>query len=310
MRAALLLPLLVACTVDGLDYTGKACPCPEGYVCQQPANVCASAGDSLPSATDWTSAIDALYLFEQGTPDLGIDASGNARNLTEAGTLGSSDAEPQQGAAALDVIDGSLSYQGASDVFNPAAAPGVTFGGWFYVTNSDTTGPLRRAISRTAQDSNEGYQLGWDPTDQKVECVASNGTTHAFGKGETGSWPTQTWIHAACRWDAASGIMTVFVGSYDRSDLDDPVIPITDDGVLTLSSAVAGVGVTGQMDEVFFHGAPLDDASIRRMWACGVDGSKCRCDGDNSSDYADCGSVGADCNSLAPCDTSAPQLMP
>ena len=84
MRAALLLPLLVACTVDGLDYTGKACPCPEGYVCQQPANVCASAGDSLPSATDWTSAIDALYLFEQGTPDLGIDASGNARNLTEA----------------------------------------------------------------------------------------------------------------------------------------------------------------------------------------------------------------------------------
>jgi hypothetical protein len=67
-----------------------------------------------------------------------------------------------------------------------------------------------------------------------------------------------------------------------------------------------GYRYKGKMDEVFFIKQALSDAAIARIWACGVNGSRCRCLLDDASAYADCGRAAPDCDALPPCDAPMP----
>ena len=44
--------LLNASCIEAIDYTGKTCPCPDGYGCSQPANICVEGGTSGPAIPD------------------------------------------------------------------------------------------------------------------------------------------------------------------------------------------------------------------------------------------------------------------
>jgi hypothetical protein len=46
------LAALVACSVPEVDYTGKQCPCPAGYVCNQPTQTCARSFPGDGHSTD------------------------------------------------------------------------------------------------------------------------------------------------------------------------------------------------------------------------------------------------------------------
>ena len=60
----------------------------------------------------------------------------------------------------------------------------------------------------------------------------------------------------------------------------------------------------GNVDEVFFATTALSDAAIARIYACGIDGSRCRC---NSSSYATCGfATAAACSNLPSCNSTTP----
>ena len=50
----------------------------------------------------------------------------------------------------------------------------------------------------------------------------------------------------------------------------------------------------------------LPDAAIQRIWACGIDGSRCSCRRDDPSTYASCGRAEPACASLPPCDQAQP----
>jgi hypothetical protein len=47
--------------------------------------------------------------------------------------------------------------------------------------------------------------------------------------------------------------------------------------------------------------AALEDASIRRIRACGIDGTLCTCAPDALPQYLDCGRAQPDCSGLPPC---------
>jgi hypothetical protein len=59
----------------------------------------------------------------------------------------------------------------------------------------------------------------------------------------------------------------------------------------------------GNMDEVFFTPSALADYDINRIYACGIDGSRCRC---SSSSYLNCGYAHPLCSNLPLCSSTTP----
>lgn len=74
-RLAVLVMLAVpaaACAIAALDYTGKPCPCPDGWSCVKPAGTCTSgsAGDGGPDASiDHMAPADGMAPDDAMTPD-------------------------------------------------------------------------------------------------------------------------------------------------------------------------------------------------------------------------------------------------
>jgi hypothetical protein len=87
--------------------------------------------------------------------------------------------------------------------------------------------------------------------------------------------------------------------------LDDIAHPGTDFIIGNATAAPYG----GFIDEVFFTTEALDEASVRRIWACGIAGDRCQCDSDNPTAYALCGEAEPSCGSLPACNALAPAAM-
>jgi hypothetical protein len=293
----LLLPglaLVAGCAIDELDYTGKGCPCPEGWLCRQPENRCARADTAPAFAADWSAAMDALYLFESSA--LGADASSHGLDLTEQPVIGASAVEPPQGSRAVEIVDGALFSLGPA--FRAGGAPGLAFGGW--VALSATALDAALVIGRQRPDGS-GYALYWTSAGT-LRCAVGDVASSSVAEA---TLAPGAFAHVACRWDADRRAATLSIdGVVFAASEGDEVYALGDADRAFSLSASDGTGVSGRMDEVFFVTEPLSDAAIARIRACGVDGSRCLCDPADAARYAAC--ADADCAALAACNAATP----
>jgi hypothetical protein len=287
----LLVGLVAGCAIDELDYSGKSCPCPDGWLCRQPEQRCIRADATPQAAADWSAAMDALYLFEGG---LGDDASTHDRVLTERPVVGTSGVDPPEGALALQVLDGALFS--SDPAFAMGGAAGVAFGGWLALDEADAADAL--VMGRQRADG-RGYALRWTPHGL-LACAVGDAESQSIASAPLPSG----FAHAVCRWDAETRTASlvidgvVAVGDGAANSVGDA------DEALSLSAIDAGDGVTGRMDEVFFLSERLDDEGVRRIRACGVDGERCVCDPADPSRFVACND--AACDALGPCDRDGP----
>jgi hypothetical protein len=115
----------------------------------------------------------------------------------------------------------------------------------------------------------------------------------------------RSWRHVVCRFDNQANLIAVVVdgtqvatGAHTDlgADTQPFLMPFRDPSFAYL----------GQIDEAFFVRDAVDSESVRRIWACGIDGTLCSCDRDEPASYADCGRAEPACADLAPCDQAAP----
>lgn len=68
--ALLVCAALAACTIKDIDYTGKACPCPAGYLCNTPTQTCVKSNEPDPDggnstidmgSSDGSAATDSCF---------------------------------------------------------------------------------------------------------------------------------------------------------------------------------------------------------------------------------------------------------
>lgn len=94
------LVLLVACSIPELDGTGKACPCADGWVCDEARNLCrlADASTDAPSDAPTDVATDDAAT-DGGEPD-GGEPDGDARDVgVDAVGIDAADGEIDAGSA-------------------------------------------------------------------------------------------------------------------------------------------------------------------------------------------------------------------
>lgn len=300
LRVAVALGLFGAgCTVDA-DLSGMPCPCGDGWRCDPAQQICVPVEEGAPA--DWTGALTAVYLFEQPPPSLGADSSGHglhlgARNLPEQSTT-----HVVQGTASLEVARAAQNGLDSTDAaFASPPGTSLTFGGWFRVAGQPPVyfSPIQRHESDGT--NGVGYELLRDLPNGGLRCYISNGT--ADYAQVPSCWPIDEWVHAVCRFNNATDRIDAFVGGNLSGSLGKPDI---ESAPGPFSVPDSHNGFTGQMDELFFVDRSLSDDAIVRIWACGIDGSQCRCRTDQPSQYEHCGRAEPACSALIACDTPAP----
>jgi hypothetical protein len=114
-----------------------------------------------------------------------------------------------------------------------------------------------------------------------------------------------SWIHLVCRYNAQNGELTIFAGGVARGRNVDTVHGMkTGPGPFMLGCNENGYcAFIGDMDEVFFTPSALADYDVNRIYACGIDGSRCRC---SSSSYYYCGFANPLCSNLPLCSSTTP----
>jgi hypothetical protein len=293
--------LLVGCSVD-VPLEGKRCDadrsCPEDLTCNA-EGICVASLEGV-FAADWTGAMAALYRFDDDA--LGRDATSAGRDLDVVGAPSRRSDDAPQGAGyarfgpgdRFEIVDGTF-----------ASGPNLSFtvGGWFRAASLDN-GDVRLVWRRTNDE--EGYAVTLDGSEARIACLAGP-TAHA---SPPGSVEAGTWYHSVCRMEAFLEWVTNVhqgVGPDDDQGTKVSSSAVGDAGAdapFTLSSDVDGF--VGDMDEIFFVNSDLSTSSIRRIYACGVDGLRCRCDPADTSTYLDCGPVAVCGTDLPPCDQAAP----
>jgi hypothetical protein len=285
----------------------------------------AGAGGSTP-APDWVPSFSVVYQFDLGQGQLGVEAHGGT-HLEEQGPFFplSDDTTAIEGKSAQ------LRYNAANPGYfvQPGGTalpailqtpPGTSFtlGGWFRIS-SGQSGDLQYLIS----DDGPGAYMGGFVfyLDQRLGSFGSSGAAAYCRIGFSGSTtdfnyneaetPTEVgpdsiagnrWAHLVCRYDANNGTLSVFNGG-SLAAQEAATKPIrSGPGPFMLGCDQTYCGLTGNMDEVFFTRSALDDAHVNRIYACGIDGNRCRCSG---SGYVSCGyAAPSGCVNLPTCDVA------
>ncbi len=318
-----------ACDIN-VNLVGKACSadgrCPAGLICEPSSRLCletAGVGGAMTGsggtggmgasggstgevrAADWTGSMVALYTFDDPVA-VGQDATAGSRDLTPIGAPIVLLDDPMQGAGYVSVDTAAGSRLEIVDtVFASTINTSFTYGGWFRVGAGSGDSPSLIRRRATAQ----GYFLEWAADTQQLSCQVGAGGGHG---GPSGSAQLGEWIHIACRYEAFLEILTAVQDGDAPPDDQGTSIPPQNIGnppdatPLSLSAAVGGL--TGDIDEVFFINKDLTTPSIRRIFACGVDGKRCLCDPDDNARYLDCGAVAVCDSDLPPCDTPTPKI--
>ncbi|MEM1034268.1 MAG: LamG-like jellyroll fold domain-containing protein [Myxococcota bacterium] len=253
---------------------------------------------------DWSGAMLGAYDFEGDS--LGTDTSGNGRNLMErdAPTV-DDDARTGQRAMAAGLTPMPAGLDAVTERALEIGNAGLTFGGWVRPDELPPTGGLRLFMSKAAPGAQQGYIMEWisEASLGYPNCALGWETTWQNANA-TGRFSLGTWIHVVCRFFRDPNTVTTFVdGANDRvNDDDNPIVPASDE-FFRINDPQRSIGAA--YDDVFVTDLVLTEAAIRRIWACGVDGSNCRCDPADRRDYTDCAAA-VDCASLPPCDLETP----
>lgn len=245
------------------------------------------AGGSILHAADWTKWLDAVYLFEDLT-DLGLDSSGKGNSLTVGNVMNDTTVFKQGSRAAFFQAGAPHLTRSADAPFTTSTA--FTLGGWFRVPQATTSLNVARRVDST------GFALVFAGQGNHVRCRTADVTAPATdAPTPDDSWPPDTWVHVTCVWD--NGAITAYAGSQGSS---------ANGAVVAHPQATFNLGMdNGYADEVYFHTAALEPASVLRIQHCGIDGRGCECDSAAPSSYATCGG-GASCADLAPCNQVQP----
>jgi hypothetical protein len=169
----------------------------------------------------------------------------------------------------------------------------MTFGAW---ARTGALGDMN-LIARTTAAA--GYALAYDQGAKRAECYIDGNGANAGND----SWPADgSWHHVVCRWSPGMAL-DVFVDGAPAGSNTSVMLAMPGSSLFEISPTA--FPFVGSVDEVFFHRARLEDATIARIQACGIDGQRCTCNGASPTEYVACGIP--DCQLLPPCNQTAPQ---
>jgi hypothetical protein len=257
-----------------------------------------SAGGSELHAADWTEAMSAVYRFDGAV--LGADSTSADRDLSSTGSPSPS-TEAAQGAAAVHLNPGD-GFSSLDNVFDSSLS--FTVGAWIRLDGAPSDGESivhRRGFGFTAYF---GFSLAWKAT-SALSCMVGTSGSVEPANAPDGSWPLSTWMHMVCRFDDATKALNGLANGVVVAEYPSAVFITAGPGMAFQIGSVEG-SLDGTVDEVFFARAALADRSIRRIWACGVDGARCTCVAGSTGDYAQCGRADPDCAALPPCGAELP----
>jgi hypothetical protein len=302
-RALLMLCVAAGCRLDESRRIGCAKPddCIDGYVCVVDHCIFGTP------AVDWTSALTAVYKFEQAPPNLGADSSGHGYDL-----VGSGDFAPvqshdhEEGNTSAELRTGK-SYFASTDQnpLPPVKQAGLTVGGWFLIPD-DPMGYFlinRAAAGVPMANGDLALQI---PSAGSLVCTG-NLPLHA-GMARANFTQTSSWFHLVCRFDQDTGAIFVNGTQLPASNMPSPGPPAERPSTMTFGCSMDNCYV-GKLDELFYQDGAMGELQIRRIWACGVDGKLCACRRDDPTNYADCGranATGCDPLQLGECNAGAP----
>jgi hypothetical protein len=295
-----------------------------------------NAGSTV--APDWLQALSVVYKFDQAPDQLGVEAHGNgALHLEEQGTflptLDTTIAIEGGSAKMMGTLQYPTYFQTPSGVplptvFQTEPSNSWTTGGWFHITA--TTNQQWLIHDEGPTDFQQGGFFFY--VDQQVGKLASN-TAFALCRvgvasnadpllnnlkevstqedslvGDVGFDPVVpgNWVHLVCRYNAQANELSIFVAGARRAQKVDTTHTVkSGPGPFLLGCNEPGYcAFQGNMDEVFWTTSALSDAAINRIYACGIDGSRCRC---NGSAYAACGFASiTSCGNLPACGAGSP----
>jgi hypothetical protein len=305
LQAALVMLCVAAgCRLDESQRIGCAKPddCVDGYVCVVDHCVFGTP------AVDWTSALTAVYRFEQAPPHLGVDSSGHGYDLVGSGDFPPVQAhDHEEGNTSAELRTGT-SYFASTDQnpLPPVKQAGLTVGGWFLIPDDPMGWGFLISRKRPEDPTGNGDLVLQNPSPGSLVCIADL-PVHA-GMVRADAAPTSSWFHLVCRFDQDTG--AIFV---DGSQL--PATNTLGDGPPAERPSPMTFGCNndncyvGKLDELFYQDGPLSELQIRRIWACGVDGTLCVCRRDDPTNYAECGranATGCDPLQLGECNAGAP----
>jgi len=255
----------------------------------------AAGASSSSQPPNWASSLTAVYDFELPGIDVGRDSSGNGLDLLATDNTVGQTAGNIQGMATLVVAN-----QGFLTATHPqldSDGSSITFGGWMRI---DTNGAGSSTLFK--RFTNEDGFIGW-VSEGVAKCSIAGGGNSS--QANTGGLPLLTpaeWVHIVCTYDSTGPNVTIhvdgsFIETQDTAPLGKSGLPVR-----------VGESFPGEMDEVFFATARLPDTSVRRIYACGVDGAKCECDPNDPTLYLNCGRFDPNCepSRLAPCNQTSP----
>ena len=265
-------------------------------------------------APSWLQSLSAVWQFDGNSGQLGVEAHGiGTLHLEEQGLN-----IPQPSPTAIE--GGSVSLIGSLDYPSYLQTPGTTLpnvfqtgpsnsfttGGWFRITATTDQqwlvhdeGPttfeqggfyflVDQQVGKLSQGTAYAYcRLGTKESTGNYKEVATD-NTNGVGDLATDSMVGGGWLHLVCRYDASRNELTILVGGVRRAiETGSAGQASTGPGPFMIGCNEAGYcALQGNVDEVFFTTSALPDPDVKRIYACGIDGSRCRCSGPN---YLDCG---------------------
>ena len=297
-----------------------------------------SVGGST-AAPSWLNDISAVWQFDTNTPlgELGVEAHGlGPLHLESQGTN-----IPQLSATAIE--GGSVSLIGTPQYPSYMQSPGATLpgvfqtgstnswttGGWFHITATSNQqwlihdeGPtnfqdggfffLNQQMGRLSSGTAFAYcragvsynEVTPENSNMKEVETPQNNLIGNLGFDQNVSG---NWVHLVCRYNANTNELSILVGGLKRAGVVDTLHQVASGpGPFMIGCNEAGYcALQGNADEVFWATSALPDYDVLRIYACGIDGSRCRCDGSGSG-YANCGFLQGGCGLLPACNAATP----
>jgi hypothetical protein len=251
-----------------------------------------STADTLP-ASGLEDHLVALWTFEEGDGER--DAIGSHTLESVEGITQAVPTAPE-GSQTLRLDIGYTARPAPEDDVGTVSPDAVLYvGGWFREDYTDTGG-----LMGTLSPSEGGWELAFDE-DDVPRCVVRDTDDQDTVAEETTS--RTEWNHYVCGFHMqGTDVVDValFVnGEFAAAGEGLQIQPPTDAGFRIGSDSEDLYSFKGNVDEVFVAGELTADA-IRKLWACGATGSRCRCDARQPDEYVDCGRS-SDCDALPPC---------